>query len=94
MVSKGTYGIFVDDALFNVRLTIEKKVGCFCEHCIALFNAKNEVNTTVNSNIINNIIEYKGNRTKDIDKELADLIKKYEDFQFNSVVFFLSIGRK
>jgi hypothetical protein len=94
LASKGAYGIFVDDALFNVRLTIEKKVGCFCEHCVALFNAKNEVNTTVNSEIVNKIVEYKANKTKIRDKELSALIKKYEAFQFNSVVLFFNNWKK
>jgi hypothetical protein len=94
LASKGAYGIFVDDALFNVRLTIEKKVGCFCDHCVALFKTKNEGNTAVNSDIVHKIIKYKENTEKVKDKELIALIKKYEVFQFDSVVLFFNNWKK
>lgn len=94
LASKGAYGIFVDDALFNVRLSIEKKIGCFCEHCVSLFQKHNDVNVTIHKELINEMIAYKTNKSKKNDKTLNALINRYETFQFTSVVQFFTSWKK
>lgn len=93
LASKGAYGIFVDDALFNVRLTIEKKVGCFCDYCKDSFNSKN-ADATINPTVLKNITQYKLSKSKIKNSKLDTLIKKYEDFQVNSVVLFFTNWKK
>ncbi|WP_343329143.1 hypothetical protein [Polaribacter staleyi] len=90
------YAIFVDDALFNVRLKRDDKVGCFCEYCVLAFKKKyndfsffEEKRRTLKK-------EFKKGKVNKVKMSLLlkDFITKYEDFQEESVISFLENWKK
>lgn len=90
LAEKGSYGLMVDDALFNAQLKNDKLVGCFCNYCIEKFNRRNKsTNNTFNLADIKNATRKLKNAEGNLSKiDLAE-IKEYEDFQEESVVNFL-----
>ncbi|PQJ81096.1 hypothetical protein BTO16_00170 [Polaribacter glomeratus] len=87
LASLGAYAIFVDDAVFNYRLVMDNKMGCFCNYCLDKFeNKKKELNRKQNlkSTLISSVTQ-QSNKGKEVNK----LVKEYEDFQKKSVINFL-----
>ena len=97
----GAYAIFVDDALFNVQLQKERpnEYGCFCNYCLDGF--RTYLNAKGPTQIAN--FDYKAMREQ-LAKCMSDdkkglltstsaeknLINQYQDYQFKSVVTFLT----
>jgi len=88
LASKGPYAIMVDDALFNVQL--KGRGGCFCQFCTNKFLSLFQLNSTV----IDHLTKAVRKNSKDRTSTERSLVKRYEDFQFSSVVTFLSKWKK
>lgn len=86
--SLGAYAIQVDDALFNYRLVIEKKIGCFCKYCELIFN-KTQQKTSKNTITYFKEILING-QFKTKENINWSLVRSYEEFQKQSVIDFLS----
>lgn len=97
LASLGAYAIMVDDAVFNYRLVIEKKVGCFCTHCVNSFNESNfrELNSKKTNIDIVNYLKL-SLRSGDFVQKKVDwyYVNKYEAFQKQSVISFLKKWQK
>ena len=87
------YALFVDDAAFNTRLKKEKKIGCFCEHCVLLFKKKYKTNSVFDKNLdtVSSLFNRGILNEKYMSLNLKNFAKKYEDLQEESVIKFLKI---
>lgn len=85
------YALFVDDALFNARLKLDKKIGCFCKHCKLSFNKKYKTFSVFEKNLdsIKLMLSKEQIKYAKKSKHLRDFISKYEEHQEESVVLFL-----
>ena len=98
LASLGAYAILVDDAIFNYRLKLEKKIGCFCEFCIEKYNLnKNRLykgGKQLSGKEIKNIL-----CAEELQKINKHLLNKsnfiaYENFQKQAVIDFLKKWQK
>ena len=83
LLKLGAYGVFIDDALFNAQLKLDKpnSYGCFCEYCLEGYSKRSK---SINIGGLD-----KGQIKNEL-KTNRDFIKDYENYQEQSVVIFLS----
>lgn len=88
LIDLKSYGIFVDDALFNVQLQKENQdfVGCVCPYCLNGFHSYRNIegNKTKFSDI--EIVSHLKNKSNSEDEKL---VFDYKQYQRSSVVQFL-----
>jgi hypothetical protein len=95
LAKKEPYALFVDDAIFNVRLARQKIGGCFCDFCRAKFVLQNrdfanqvafdKLKISIRNQIKGNV---KLSETEKIN------LSSYEKFQEQSVVVFFEKWQK
>ncbi|TCC94208.1 hypothetical protein EZ428_05370 [Pedobacter frigiditerrae] len=87
LLKLGAYGIFIDDALFNAQLKLDKpnSYGCFCEYCLEGYSKRSGAINIGRLDKLQIKNELKNNKY---------FIKDYEKYQEESVVIFLSQLKK
>jgi hypothetical protein len=89
LASKGPYVLFVDDAIFNKRLSGEKLEGCFCEFCTKKYILKNP--DLANGDAFKSLIRSIGNQLQEkiaLSKSEISNLDSYQKFQEQSVIEF------
>lgn len=87
LAALGAYAILVDDAIFNYRLVKEKKLGCFCSHCIQKFKKQISFNQEKPIEALSKTLRNEASKRKK--NKVSPLAREYEKFQKASVIYFL-----